>query len=232
MIHGPDYQFIKEVAVFRDMGEESLERLFTCLKKTSFSRGETIFEQESRVDRLYILEMGRVEIFKSDILGKKLTLWHVEPGELFCLANIFAEKAFAGARAETDCLAYYLELDDLNAILAADSGFSPKLMGCMSRKVVAYSSLIEDMTFKNIQERLASLILRCATLSCSRNMTCTLNQKEMASLLGTSREVVSRTLKKLRESGAIEMIRAGKAKHIRVRDLGRLRKMGAVEDQD
>ena len=230
ILQGPDYQFLKNVPILEGVSEESLKRLFAGLEKGRFQAGDYIFRQDELVDRLYIMEMGKAEIFKSDINGRKLTLWFIESGGVFCLANMFAHRSFANALAQTDCLLYSISKTKLTGILAEDRDLTQRLIGCMSRKVVAYSSLLEDLTFKNVPARLAGLLLRCIGLTCSTQAECRITQAEMASLLGTSREVVSRILKRFREDGLIDFVKAGKARHVRVMDENRLKYISREED--
>ena len=219
---GPDYQFLKNIPVFRESSEETLESILVHMKRKRFDKGQHFFFQGDAVDCLFFLDMGTVEIYKSDSNGRKLTLWFIENGDVFCLANMFSEQAFAGALALTDCLVYCIPKKTMFEVLSADQKLSLKFITCMSSKMAAYSSLVEDVTFRNVKERLAKLLLRFLSQDPHERSVCTLNQGELAGLLGTCREMVSRSLKKFREEGLIDMLPQGKSHLIYILDVERL----------
>ncbi len=218
LVPGPDYQFLKTVPVLKGISEKSLKMLLVNLKKYCFQSGDYIFRQNEKVEMLYILEVGKAEIFKSDINGKKLTLWFVKPGDVFCLANLFAQYSFANALAHGNCLLYGISREKLISILLGDKEFTQRLIGCMSRKVAIYSGLLEDLTFKNMTARLAGLLIRCISLTCSTQGECKITRADMASLLGTRREVISRLLKQFQKDGLIDFVRTGRARYVRIID--------------
>ena len=110
------------------------------------------------------------------------------------------------------------------SILGTQAGLVNRFIGCLSQKIVAYSTIVQDITFKSVPERLASFLLRCIHLDCNSDMICSVSQNEIASLLGTRREVVSRALKRLSKKGIIELIPAGKNRHIKILDEDGLRR--------
>jgi CRP/FNR family transcriptional regulator, cyclic AMP receptor protein len=205
MLTSLEYKFFRSIPAFSSLKDQSLLLLTKEMSKQKTIKGEYFFFQDEPVEKLYILEMGTVEIFKSDAKGKKLTLWHIESGNAFCLANIFAGRSFANARAITDCLAFSLSRKKLEKILAQDSDISKHFITCISSKLAAYSSLLEDFSFKKIQERLINLLIKSSTPNEDDDKyVCNLSQNEIASRLGTCREVVSRTLSKMKIDGLIQ----------------------------
>jgi CRP/FNR family transcriptional regulator len=74
----------------------------------------------------------------------------------------------------------------------------------MSKKMALYSAMVDDMAFKGIMARLAKVLLEYQRKdNASGTNICCLSQKEIASLVGTCREVVARSLKNLRDDGIV-----------------------------
>jgi CRP/FNR family transcriptional regulator len=217
-----DYAFLRSLSLFAPLSDDALESLTHHVRRKKFRRRQLFFSQDEPADILYILEMGKVEIFKSDENGKKLTLWHIEEGQPFCLANMFAGRAFANAVALTDCLCYYIKKEQLSSFLSHEPELSQQFITCISSKLAAYSMLLEDFTFKNIEERLVKLLLKTAICEEGGRHVCGLTQNDIASLLGTCREVVSRTIKKLKKRGLISTESVGRNSRIVVSDLNKL----------
>lgn len=226
MSRGPEFSFLRSLPLFSAIGDNTLATMAQALTKKKFRAGEHVFYQEDTVEHLHIIEMGTVEIYKSDINGKKLTLWHVEGGDAFCLATLFAGGSFANAQALTDCLTFRLSRKSLVTLLEQHPDLALQFITCLSSKLAAYSSLLEDFTFRNVQTRLINILLNDpAAGSTSKRMPCALTQGELANRLGTCREVISRSLTKLKNEGCIETQATGKTSRIVVTDEAKLKRL-------
>ncbi|NDY43011.1 Crp/Fnr family transcriptional regulator [Dissulfurirhabdus thermomarina] len=219
---GPDFELLRGVPVFEGLPPSALEDLLAAMERRVFRKGDLVFTQGEKVERLYVLEHGRVEVFKSDITGKRLTLWFAKAGDAFCLGNLFSESAFANALARQDSVALGIGREDLFRALRKEAGLIHRFVACISRRLAAYAEIVETLAFRSVQQRLAAFLWRCVSLDCTKEMTCTVTRSEMASLLGTRREVVSRALRRLGTAGIIELVPSGKARHAKVLDPDRL----------
>ena len=231
MFHGPELAFLRSLPLLSAIGANTLAMMAQALTKKKFRAGEYVFSQGDMVEHLYIIEIGTVEVYKSDINGKKLTLWRVEAGDAFCLANLFADSSFANAVALTDCLAFRLSQKNLVALLGQHPDLALQFITCLSSKLAAYSTLLEDFTFRNVQSRLIKILLTDEPRQGNgqKSSGLCLSQGELASRLGTCREVVSRTITKLRNDGCIETHAAGKSSRIVVMDEAKLKRMADAD---
>ena len=226
MTNGPDYHFLQTIPVFSDLPDKVLKELLARCRKKKFRSGQHVFYQDDTVEHLYIVEMGLVEIYKSDINGRKVTLWHVEAGKVFCLANLFAGRSFANALAQDDCLIFCLPRRDLDWIVAQHHELALHFITCISSKLAGYATLLEDFTFKNVQERLIKILLTNSQPDKDKLPVCSLSQSELACRLGTCREVVSRSLTKLKNEGLLDTESSGKSSRIKLKDPVRLQDLG------
>lgn len=226
MVNGPDYDFLQAIPVFSGLPDEVLRELLGRCRKKKFRSGQHVFYQDDTVEHLYIVEMGSVEIYKSDINGRKVTLWHVEAGKVFCLANLFAGRSFANALAQDDCLIFCLPRKDLDWILTQHHELALHFITCISSKLAAYATLLEDFTFKSVQERLVKILLTNSLPGKDKIPVCRLSQNELACRLGTCREVVSRSLTKLKNEGLLDTESTGKVSRIKLKDPARLQDLG------
>ena len=215
----PEQQFFRDIPQFSILGNAQITDLAKSTSKRKYKAGDYVFFQGDRVQELYFLEMGRVEVSKSDINGKKLTLWHIEEKDIFCLANLFTPSAFASAIAVEDSMVYTLPKKAFEEIIMGSGELSRNLICCICNKLATYSSFLDDFAFKKMEVRLAKTILRNSRPEGGYEYCCTLLQEELAAMVGTSREVVSRCLKLFRERGILEISKTGRPRHIIVIDL-------------
>ena len=226
MVNGPDYHFLQTIPGFSCLSDEALRDLLVRCRKKKFRSGQHVFYQDDPMEHLYIVEMGSVEIYKSDINGRKVTLWHVEAGQVFCLANLFAGRAFANALAQDESLVFCLPRRDLDWVLTKHHELALHFITCVSSKLAAYATLLEDFTFKSVQERLIKILLTNSIPDKDKIPVCRLSQSELACRLGTCREVVSRSLTKLKNEGLLDTVSTGKVSRIILKDPARLQGLG------
>ena len=221
-----EYNFLRSLTIFSPLEDTTVQQLAAEMRGKKFRRGQYVFAQEEGVDKLYILARGEIEIFQSDENGKKLTLWAIEEKQPFCLANLFAGRSFANAVATKDSVCYYIGKKRLDSCLASGPELSRQFITCISSKLAAYSMLLEEFTFKNVEARLVKLLLKVSVVEQpSLQHVCTLTQNEIACLLGCCREVVSRTIKKLKDKELIGSEAFGRKSRILILDYEQLRKL-------
>ncbi len=206
----PDQLFFRAIPQLSSLTQEQIFDLVRKTKKEKFKRGEHIFYQGDDVQRLYFLEIGKVEIYKSDINGKKLKLWHIEERDIFCLANLFSTDAFANAIALENSLVYSLSKEDFELIILASKDLSRNLICCISGKLATYSSLLDDFAFKKIEVRLAKILLHNFKKTEKYDYYCDISQEDLAEMIGTSREVVARCLKQFRDKDIVTLQKIGR----------------------
>ncbi len=203
-MQGPEFHFLQSIDILAGLDDNLIRFLASRLHKKKFKKGEHIFFQGDAVSHFYFVEMGRVEIYKSDMDGRKLTLWFIEPKGTFCMASLHTPTAFANAMVIEDAMLYTLKENDFDDFVSQSGELAARFMYCMSKKMALYSTIVDDMAFKGIMARLAKVLLEYQKKDeVSKTTICTLSQGDLASLVGTCREVVARSLKKLRDDGIV-----------------------------
>ena len=225
----PEQHFFRAIPQLSVLENDQVFDLAQRTGKRKYRKGEYIFFQDDNVEHLYFLEMGKVEIYKSDVNGRKLTLWYIEESEIFCLATLFSQQAFASAQAVEHSLVYSLSKQDFEEIIADSGEFSRNLIRCICGKMATYSSLLDDLAFKKIEARLAKTLLRNLHSAKGHDPVCRLNQEELAAMVGTSREVVGRCLKTFRDRSIVSVSKKGRPRLIIVRQYSALEELADVE---
>lgn len=196
--------FFRNLPQLSVLDDQEIVWLAARARKHKYLADKFVFYQDEKINDLYFLEFGRVEVFKSDINGKKLTLWYIGDDEMFCLANLYTVRAFANARTITDSLIYSIAREDFDQLAQRSGKLSHNLIRCMSAKMSSYSKLLDDLAFKRIEGRLATILLSRIPFQDTTGMICKMTQEELAAMAGTSREVIARCLKSFREKGLVK----------------------------
>jgi CRP/FNR family cyclic AMP-dependent transcriptional regulator len=199
--------FLKSIPVFLHLSDDALGEVRKHLFKRQFAKGKKVFEKGDHVETLYIVEAGRIEIYKTDDEGRRLTMWYVSPGELFCVPTLLYGTAIASAEAVKDAVMYCMDKGAFDDLVSRFPEFSAGLLRCLSSRIQTYSSSVESFAFTGTTGRVADILLRYRTVDDKGNTVCQLSQNEITSLAGTCRETVSRTLNKFKKDNIITIER-------------------------
>jgi CRP/FNR family transcriptional regulator, cyclic AMP receptor protein len=199
--------FIKSVPIFLHLSDAALGEVRKHLYKKQYAKGKKVFEKGDPISTLYIVEAGKIEIYKADEEGRRLTLWYISPGELFCVPTLLYGTAIANAEAVKDAVMYCLDKSAFDDLVSRFPEFSAGLLRCLSSRIQSYSNSVEAFAFTGTSGRVADILLRYRTIDDKGNTVCQLSQNEITSLAGTCRETVSRTLNKFKKDKIITMER-------------------------
>jgi CRP/FNR family transcriptional regulator len=186
------------------MTEQELTAVQKITHFRKVARGEEVFAEGDPAEALYILSSGRVEIFKLNADGKKQLLRAISPGDMFAEAVMFSGAsypAFADATMDSELLV--ITRRDLVQLLYTHPQLSLKMLGALAHLLMKFNKMIEDLTLKEVPARVASLLLDYSEQTGRKTFTLDMKMGELAEQVGTARETLSRTMRKLRYEGII-----------------------------
>jgi CRP/FNR family transcriptional regulator, dissimilatory nitrate respiration regulator len=195
----------KELPYFADLDSTVYQRLQNSAHRRSFQAGATIFSEGERCAGFHIVLEGLVRIYRVNPEGRLHTLSLLRPVATFNeVAAIDGRENPFNAVAVTSVELLILSHSTLIELLSNDPRLLSNYVQALAHMNREYLERLEDMTFRSIPSRLAKLFLHEATYGeqISENPT-RLTQEEIASILGTTREVVGRALRGLLNAGLL-----------------------------
>ena len=194
---------LKSQPYFGALDRAELERLARTLIERSFEKDEMIFLEGEPCQGLYIVRDGLVKIYKISDEGREQILRYMSPGESFNEVAVFDGGTnpanVSAVQASTLWVVPSASVVDLITRRPEVALAVIRYLGARVRHLVA---LVEDLALRHVTARLAKLLLETAT-----GQQPTLTQQEMASRLGTVREMIGRSLKQMEAKGLIELER-------------------------
>ncbi len=168
------------------------------------------------------MESGHVKLFKTSSDGREQVLMIVGPGGAFNDVPVFdgGTNAAAAAAMERTSL-YLLPSEHVLAAMKAHPEAALAVAKEFAGQLRQLASLVEDLSFRHVTSRVAKLLLEYAEQPGLPSPPPRLTQQEIASMVGSVREVVGRSLAALEREGAIRLDRA----RIVVADRDALRRM-------
>ena len=198
-------EFLKSLPVFLQADDEALGEIRKRLYKRNCGSGKMVFQRGDAVSSLFIVETGQIEIYKTDDDYRRLTLWHIGPGELFCVPSLLNGTAIANAEVVKDAVFYCLEKKDFDELLERFPRIAAGFLKCLSGRIIHYSQSVDTIAFASASARVADVLLKHHDHDGKGKAVCTLSRDEIISMTGACRETVSRTLSKFRKERLIDM---------------------------
>ena len=166
---------------------------------------EFVYHSGSACDSFPIVLSGTVRVQLTSTSGRAVTLYRIDPGEscvvtTSCLLN--GDNYPAEAIAESDVEAFVVPTDSFHKALGCSPGFQQYIFGGYSASLTNIIAKIEQLAFVSVDARLSS-----ALLLIDENGENRVTHQELASELGTAREVISRRLKRFESEGWIRLAR-------------------------
>ena len=196
---------IQSMAYFSGLKSSELESIRHYLGSRSAERGELIVIEGGPAQFIYFVASGVVRIYLTSADGREQVLHLVRPGDSFNDVAIFdGLPNLANASAMSQVLLYFISRGDLQQIMEQFSGVRKSAVGALARQLRHVVSLVTDLSFKKVTARLARLLLE---QSQKAEVSPYITQQQMATMIGTVREMVGRAIKDLELAGAIRMER-------------------------
>jgi len=221
-------KFLGSAPLASGLSKDQLEALASVVREKKYRSKQLIIAENDQIRDFYMIARGRVKMFKNSVDGREQTLHLFGPGELFGLCATSSDCIFpANAMAIEKSTLLIFPAEAVETMGRKDPTILLNMISVLSLMLKDSMSMIETLSLMKIPQRVASfLLLSAPRKTCSKgdNMKLTVNQKEIAKILGTTPETLSRTLKKMMEENIIEV----KGKDIKILDCESLEELAAV----
>lgn len=202
---------LKKSLLFSGLGEEYLAEVAAISVKRAFSKGETLFGEGETATGFYLLASGSMKLCKVSPDGKEKVLHFVHPSETFAEAAFFGDGKYpAEARALESGVALFFPREAFMGLLERNPRFSLNLIISLSMLLRRFARQIEELSFAEVPARLAAYLMECAgkkstAFQGKTYLDLDIKKGELASRLGTASETLSRTFKKMKEEGVLNV---------------------------
>ena len=182
------------------------DRLLKVAQVRTFAKGYEVFGPHNVPDSLLFLFEGTIRVSQTSENGRDIVLYRVDAGESCVLttACMLAEEAYnAEGIAETDITVIILPKIAFDDLVAEEPAFRKFVFAAYSRRLIDLLRVVEDVAFGRIDVRLADRLLALVAGDIEISAT----HAQIASELGTAREVISRVLHDFQKRGLIAQSR-------------------------
>lgn len=199
--------------LFAGLDPPELAELARLAVEKRYEAGQILFTEGEDCEGLFLIAAGSVKIFKSSPGGREMTISIERAPATVAELPLFDGGPYpASVAAIDDTQALIVHKRDFRALCLRYPAVALKVLAVVGRRLRHLVLMIESMTFGSVRQRLARLLLEAADRSGGETIALDMTQQEIASRLGTVREVVSRNLARFQNEGLV----AGSGKHLRI----------------
>jgi CRP/FNR family transcriptional regulator, cyclic AMP receptor protein len=202
---------LTRVPIFAGLSEAELSFLAERTVARRFSAGETVFAEGEPCAGLFVVASGHVRIFKSSAGGREQVLSIEGPGSSVAELPVFDGGNYpASVTAIDDATLLFVSKQDFQSLCLTHPQVSLKVLRVVGARLRRLVGIIEELSFTTVRHRLAAFLVRLANTSGKRTekgleISLPANNQELASQIGTVRELVSRNLSRLQAEGMLRI---------------------------
>ncbi|RFP65695.1 response regulator [Hymenobacter lapidiphilus] len=189
---------------------DSLESLAADRRTHELPRKQIIYAEGDEASRLYFVEAGRVKTTKTTAAGKELITGLYGPGDFFGYQPLLEHTAHHdSALTLEDTVLRYIPATDFTQLLLRNPKVGRQFVRLLAGRVREQEQLLLAMAYNSLRKRVADTLLRLHEQQTATQPEAEpliqLSREDMASLIGTAPESLSRILSELRQDGSIEL---------------------------
>lgn len=200
-------QAMKGMGLFEGLSERELSRLSEGASWKAFGPGEFVFHQGDDADNFHVLFSGVLKLFRSTAEGKEQTVYLAEEGEPFCLCTLYGARVLpVSALTMTPCRVLVFSWERMEEQTLASPRVLLNIVRVLNTRLMHSYRMIEDLGLRSIHQRVASFLVHAVRAhgEGAPRVTLSVSRQEVAKILGTTPETISRILARLCQDGQIE----------------------------
>ncbi len=198
---------IAATSLFSGLPDEQLDSIASLAREKQYVRGETVFFEGDPGDGFYLIGSGQVKVFKMNLMGKEHILHIFGPGEPIGEVAVFHGHPFpASAEALVKSTLFFLPRREFVHLIEKHPSIALNMLAVLSFRLRQFAAQIENLSLKEVPARLAGYLLVAAEEQQQGDVVqLDISKGQLASLLGTIPETLSRIFARMSDEGLIRV---------------------------
>lgn len=196
---------IRRSMLFAGLPDKDVTRIASIAGNRAFRRGQTIFSEGEMASAFYLVAYGRVKVFKVSPDGREQVLHIIGVSEPFGEVPVFFGDRFpANAAALEDCQTLVFPRSAFLDLLKQEPSLSMNMLGLLSKRLLRFARLVEELSLREVPARLASYLLYLRDkVGGGVEVELDIPKNVLSALLGSVPETVSRMFNRMASEGLI-----------------------------
>lgn len=204
---------VTNVPIFNHLEEEQMNEIMKAVHSVSYKKKEIIYRAGEKSNSLYIVNKGRIRIYRLSESGKEQLVRILNPGDFTGETALFNEQTHESyAEAMVDTTVCRINREDLQTFLLKYPTISLKILSEFSSRLDEAEKQTTMFATEKVDTRIAHFLAECIEKDGENIFTLPMSKKDLASYLGTTPETISRKLSEFEQHGFIEQLPKRKIK--------------------
>ncbi|MCH7697917.1 MAG: Crp/Fnr family transcriptional regulator [Chloroflexi bacterium] len=196
--------FLSDTDIFQDLSSRELEDLERLTAMSTCRRGKVFYTPGETGEVLFILKRGRVNLYRINTDGKKLVTSTLSAGTVFGEMSLVAQGMHdTFAEAAEECTLCVMSRSDVEHLLLSKPRVALRFMEMIAARLKDVETRMETVAFKSVPTRIATFLLQLSENTNGKIEG--VSHQDLADMVGTYRETVTRILNEFRSAGYIEL---------------------------
>ncbi|GHH98226.1 Crp/Fnr family transcriptional regulator [Neobacillus kokaensis] len=198
--------------LFRDLNDYELTKITDIAIVREWKKNSHVFLQGDPLENVYFIYHGKIKIYKSDVSGKEQIVNIMKKGDMFPHVGFFRKgdyPAYSEVLEQSTLIA--IPISKFENVLIENPELCIKVFKVLGEKIVDLQNRLEEQILNNTYEQIVKLLIRLAKNHGKKKEDGTIllksefTNKDLANMIGTTRETISRTLTKMKKDELIEV---------------------------
>ena len=224
-INNVKVDYLSSIQVFRDLTPNELAEMDRQITMSTCRSGKIFYMPEDSGEVLFLLKKGRVQLYRIAPNGKKLVMATLGPGAIFGEMSLVGQGMHnTYAESIDECVLCVMSRSDVERLVREKPEVAFRFVEALGSRLTQLESRLEDIAFKSIPARLATLLLSLNEEQGGRQTVTGYTHQDFSEMLGTYRETITQTLNDLKSDDIIDIAR----KQVVLLNMARLRQIAEV----
>lgn len=201
---------LSQLPFFNGLSSSMIREINTLFVERGFDGGEIIYLEGSPASRLYVVADGNVKLMRHTLSGKDVMLDILKQGEFFGGLSTAEDDAYSEtAHAHTPVCTLSIGGEDFRQILRRHPPVAMKVIDIMAQRVREAHEMVRLLSVSSVEGRLAHVLLSLGDKLGEQDkvgllIQLPLGRADLAELIGTTTETVSRMMSQFQKDGLIQ----------------------------
>jgi CRP/FNR family transcriptional regulator, dissimilatory nitrate respiration regulator len=200
-------RILSMVPFFDGLPESQIAQVGGIAVARKIPKGTVVFSEGDEGDGFYVLASGRIKIFKLNPDGREQILHIFGPGEPFGEVALFSGKHFpAGAQTLEEASVLFFPREAFISLIKSNPELALNMLAVLSVRLRIFTQIVENLSLKEVPGRVAAYILYLSDrLGGASTLELDITKSQLAALLGTIPETLSRILGRMSSRGFLSI---------------------------
>jgi CRP/FNR family transcriptional regulator len=201
-------QTLASIELFAPLPQPELEHLAAFAHARTYEPGANLFLEGEKCEGIWVVASGSVRVVKTSPLGRQVVLTVQQAPATVAEVPVFDAGPYPATVTALDAVEAFLILRaDFLGVCRRNPDVALEFLAIFGRRLRHLVALVERITFGSVRQRLAQELLAFADSAGSNRFLLPEKHEDLASRLGTVREVISRNLSRFQSEGLLQIQR-------------------------